>query len=162
MTVNPIPEGFHTLTPHLNVSDGAGAIDFYKKAFGAEEINRHLMPDGKKIMHALLQIGSSRFMLNDEFPEMMVKGPKALGGTPVTLALYVADVDALFSRAVAAGATVAMPLTDMFWGDRYAQVTDPFGHKWELCQHIEDVTPEESARRAAKLFGGQGGKDCAS
>ena len=154
MTVNPIPDGFHTLTPHLNVNDGAAAIAFYQKAFGAEEINRHLMPDGKKIMHALLQIGSSRFMLNDEFPEMMVKGPKALGGTPVTLALYVEDVDSLFNRAVAAGATVNMPLTDMFWGDRYAQVTDPFGHKWELCKHIEDVTPEESARRAAKLFGG--------
>ncbi len=154
MTVKRVPDGFHTLTPHLNVNDADAAIAFYKKAFGAEEINRHLMPDGRKIMHALLQIGSSRLMLNDEFPEMMVKGPKALGGTPVTLALYVEDVDALFARAVAAGATVAMPLTDMFWGDRYAQVTDPFGHKWELCSHIEDVTPEESANRAKKLFGG--------
>ena len=154
MPVNPIPDGFHTLTPHLTVRDAAAAIEFYKKAFGAVETVRHAGPDGKTIMHASLRIGDSPFMLNDEFPEMGGKGPQALGGTPVTIHLYSGDVDALFARAVAAGAKVTMPLADQFWGSRYGQLEDPFGHRWSLAQHIEDVTPEESARRMKKLFGG--------
>ena len=154
MAVQPIPDGFHTLTPHLTVRDAAAAIAFYQAAFGAVELSRHAMPDGKAIMHALLQIGDSRLMLNDEFPQMGSSGPQSLGGTPVYLNLYVKEVDALFARAIAAGAKVLMPVGDMFWGDRYGQLEDPFGHKWSIATHIEDVTPEESARRAAKLFGG--------
>ena len=154
MPVNPIPDGFHTLTPHLTMKDAAAAIEFYKKAFGAVELERHNGPDGKSIMHATLKIGDSRFMLNDEFPEMGGKGPLALGGTPVTLHVAVEAVDEAFARAVAAGAKVTMPLADMFWGDRYGQLEDPFGHKWSLATHIEDVSPEESARRMQKAFGG--------
>ena len=154
MAVNPIPDGFHTLTPHLTVRDGAAAIEFNKNALGAVEVNRHPGPDGKSIMHALLRVGDFHFMLNDEWPEMGAKGPQSLGGSPVYLNLYVRNVDEAFARAVAAGAKVTMPLADMFWGDRYGQLEDPFGHKWSLATHIEDVSPEESARRMRKEFGG--------
>ena len=154
MPVKPIPDGFHTLTPHLTMKDAAAAIEFYKKAFGAVELERHHGPDGKSIMHATLKIGDSRFMLNDEFPEMGGKGPQTLGGSPVCMHISVAAVDEWFARAVAAGAKVTMPLADMFWGDRYGQIEDPFGHKWSLATHLEDVTPEESARRMLKAFGG--------
>ena len=151
--VQPIPPGFHTLTPHLVVKDASNAIEFYKKAFGAEEIRRAPAPDGKSLMHAELQIGDSRLMLVDEFPEMDCRGPKSIGGTPVTIHMFVEDVDAAFSNAVAAGAEVKMPLDDMFWGDRYGVLTDPFGHSWSLATHKEDLTPEEIAKRVQEAFG---------
>lgn len=141
--VKPIPEGMHTITPHLVCEGAAEAIEFYKKAFGAVERGRMPGPDGK-IMHAMLSIGDSPLMLNDDFPEMAGgRGPKALQGSPVTLHLYVEDVDAAFAKAVAAGATVRMPVADMFWGDRYGQVTDPFGHHWSLATHKQDLTSEQ-------------------
>jgi len=151
--VRHIPEGFRTITPHLVMRDASRAIDFYKKAFGAEEVNRAPGPDGKSIMHATLQIGDSRIMLCDEYP-MMERwvAPASLKGTTVAICLYVEDADALFNRAVAAGATVSMPLENMFWGDRYGKVTDPYGHEWEIATHIEDVSPEELGRRAAECF----------
>jgi PhnB protein len=150
--VEPIPSGFHTLTPHLVVKGASQAIEFYKKAFGAEEIGRAPGPDGKSLMHAELKIGDSRLMLVDEFPEMDCRGPQSIGGTPVTIHMYVKDADAAFSRAVAAGAQVRMPLEDMFWGDRYGVLTDPFGHAWSIATHKEDVTPEEIAKRAQAAF----------
>src|SRR5262249_19477473 len=122
--VKAIPEGFHTVTPGLVVNDGARAIDFYKKAFGAEEIARMTGPDGRSVMHAELKIGNSMIFLGDEMPAMNAISPKTLKGSPITLHLYVEDVDAAFKRAVAAGATVEMPVADMFWGDRYGKVTD--------------------------------------
>ncbi|HET6371675.1 MAG TPA: VOC family protein [Candidatus Polarisedimenticolia bacterium] len=142
----PVPEGFHTVTPHLIVKGAAAAIDFYKKAFGAEEIHRMPGPDGS-VMHAEIKIGDSRLMINDEFPSYGKLGPKSIGGSPVTLHLYVTDVDALFDRAVKAGAKATMPLADMFWGDRYGQVEDPYGHQWSLGTHKEDLTPEETIAR---------------
>ena len=153
MAVKPIPDGFHTLTPHIVVSDAAAAIDFYKEAFGAKEAMRMPGPGGK-IMHALIQIGDSKVMLNDEFPEMGgALSPSSLGGSPVTLTLYVPDVDRTFEQAIAAGATVKMPAADQFWGDRYGMLTDPFGHLWAVANHIEDLTPEQIAQRAAAFSG---------
>lgn len=143
-----IPEGYHTVTPTLIVRDGARAIDFYKRAFGAEETMRMPGPDGRKVMHAELRIGDSPVMLSDEFPEWDTKSPESYGGTPVTLYLYVSDVDAAFKRAVDAGAKVKMPVTDMFWGDRLGKVVDPFGHQWGIATHVETVAPDELARRA--------------
>ncbi|MFC3377589.1 VOC family protein [Rugamonas sp. CCM 8940] len=140
--VNPIPEGMHTITPHLVCDNAAKAIEFYKKAFGAEEGGRLPGEDGK-IMHAIMRIGDSAFMLADEFPHWGSLAPNSLKGTPVTIHLYVKDVDAAFARAVDAGAVVKMPLADMFWGDRYGIVTDPCGHQWSLASHVKDVTPEE-------------------
>ena len=151
MAPKPVPEGYHTLTPHLVVGDANKAIEFYKKAFGAEEITRMPGPGGK-IMHASIRIGNSVVMLNDEYPDMGSRSPKSIGGTPVTLNLYVENVDKLWDRAVAAGATVTMPLADMFWGDRYGMVTDPYGHRWSLATHKEDVSPEETMKRAAAAF----------
>jgi PhnB protein len=145
--VKPIPEGYHTLTPYLTVHDGAGAIDFYKKAFGAQEEFRLESPPGK-IGHAELRIGDSKIMLSEEMPGGSCRSPKSLGGTTITLFLYVEDVDRSFQQAVAAGAKVAMPVADMFWGDRYGQVTDPFGHSWGMATHKEDLTPEELDKRA--------------
>src|SRR5262245_22832293 len=130
--VKPIPSGFHTLTPHLVVKDAVQAIEFYKKAFGAEEMGRAPGPDGKTLMHAERKIGDSRIFLVDEFPDMNCHGPQSIGGTPVTIHMYVDDVDSAFAKAVAAGATVRMPLTDMFWGDRYGLLADPFGHLWSM------------------------------
>jgi uncharacterized glyoxalase superfamily protein PhnB len=140
-----IPPGFHTLTPHLTLSNASEAIEFYKKAFGAEEIRRMPAPDGKRIFHAMVKIGDSFLMLADEFPEAGCgsNSAKELSGTPVTFHLYVENVDAAFERAVNAGAKVAMPLENMVWGDRYGRVTDPFGNEWSLATHIKDVTPEE-------------------
>jgi PhnB protein len=150
--VKPIPEGMHSLTPHL-ICDGAiDAIAFYTQAFGAVEMMRMPGPPGK-LMHAMLRIGDSVLMLNDEFPEHGMLGPKALKGTPVTLHLYVEDVDASFARALAAGATVKMPVADMFWGDRYGQLEDPFGHRWSLATHKRDVSPEEMREAMAKSCG---------
>ena len=148
--VRKIPEGFHTLTPHLVVRGGAQAIEFYKKAFGAEEVMRMAVPDGTAIGHAELRIGDSIFFLADEFPQC--QSPQTLGGSAVTLHLYVEDCDKVFNRAVAAGAQVRMPPTDMFWGDRYGQVIDPFGHLWAMSTHKEDVAPDEMARRAQAAF----------
>ena len=143
----PIPDGFHTVTPHLTMKNAGEAIEFYRKAFGAEEVARMPGPGGS-VMHAEIRIGDSPIMLNDEFPEHGARGPKTIGGTPVSIHLYVNDVDALFDRAVKAGAKVTMPIADMFWGDRFGKLEDPFGHQWSLATHKEDVTPEECMERA--------------
>src|SRR5262245_6252594 len=150
--VKRVPDGMHTVTPHLAVRGAAAAIDFYKRAFGARELGRHACPDSQAIMHAEIQIGDSKVMLNDEFPEMGCAGPQSLGGSAVTLHLQVEDVDALFDQAVKAGATVLMPVQDMFWGDRYGQLTDPFGHRWSIASHVRDVSPEELMKAAAEAF----------
>ena len=150
--VKPVTDGYHTVTPHLVVRDAAKAIEFYKKAFGAKEAFRMPGPDGK-LMHAEIQIGDSMVMLSDEFPEYGSKSPQALGGSPVNILLYVENADKVFQQAVAAGATVTMPLADQFWGDRYGKLADPFGHQWSVATHIEDVAPEEMAKRAAKAMG---------
>jgi PhnB protein len=141
-----IPEGFHTVTPYLVIRDAAGAIEFYKQAFGAEELFRIEGPPGK-IGHAEIKIGDSIIMLSDEYPGGNCRSPQSLGGTPVNILLYVKDVDQAFNQAVSAGAKVDMPLADMFWGDRYGQVTDPYGHSWSLATHKEDVPPEELQQR---------------
>ena len=137
--VKPIPDGMHAVTPHLVVAGAADAIEFYKKAFGAVEESRLPGPGGK-LMHALIRIGGGAIMLADEFPEWGSFGPKALKGTPVTIHLYVDDADAFAARAVKAGAKITMPLDDMFWGDRYGIVEDPFGHRWSIGTHVRDVT----------------------
>lgn len=152
MAVNPIPDGMHTITPHLVINGAAQAIDFYKRAFGAQELGRHTTPDGK-IMHALLKIGDSHLMLADEFPGPgCLKSAQALGGSPVVINIYVPDVDAVWKRATDAGAQVAFPLSDQFWGDRYGQVTDPFGIRWALATHVEDVSPAQVEERAKAAF----------
>jgi uncharacterized glyoxalase superfamily protein PhnB len=153
--VKRVPEGMHTVTPHLVVRDAAKAIEFYKKAFGAKELRRAPGPGGK-IMHAEIQIGDSRIFLNDEFPEMGSRSPLALNGTPVTIHLQVEDVDALYQQATKAGAKVVMPLADQFWGDRYGIVTDPFGHQWSLGAHVKDLTPEEMQKAAQAAFASMG------
>ena len=140
--VKPIPEGMHTLTPHLVCAGAAQAIDFYTRAFGATELMRMPGPDGR-LMHASLKVGDSTLMLFDEMPEWGALGPKALKGSPVTIHMMVPDVDAAFARAVAAGATVKMPVADMFWGDRYGKLADPFGHEWAIATRILDLTPEQ-------------------
>lgn len=145
----PVPEGCHTVTPHLCVKGAGQFIEFCARAFGAREVMRMPGPDGQSIMHAEIQIGDSKIFLNDESPEMGALSPASIGGNPVALHLYVADCDALFAQAVAAGATVRMPLTDMFWGDRYGQIADPFGYVWALATHKEDLTADEMGRRAA-------------
>jgi uncharacterized glyoxalase superfamily protein PhnB len=136
------PKGFSSVTPHLVIKDCANAIDFYKKALGAQEIYQSRMPDGK-IMHAMIQIGNSIIMLADEFPAMGAVGPNTLGGTSTTLHIYTDDADKLFNQAVSVGATPVMPIADMFWGDRYGQIKDPYGHSWAIATHIRDVSPEE-------------------
>jgi PhnB protein len=146
-----IPDGFHTMTPHIVVQDAARAIDFYKKAFGAQENGRHLAPDGKSIMHAQLRIGDSMLMLAGEFPPMSVS-PKSRGGTSVTLHLYVDNADEVFDRAVKAGCTIKMPIMDQFWGDRYGLLEDPFGHLWSIATHTLDLTPEQMAAGAKAAF----------
>ena len=141
-----------TIIAHLIVNEGPKALDFYKKAFGAEILGVHKTPDGK-VMHAELSVGGARLMLADEFPGMGSGSAKTLGGSPVVLNLYVQeDVDDLFNQAVGAGGTVVMPLANQFWGDRYGQIKDPFGHIWALGQHVEDVAPEEMERRAREAF----------
>ena len=147
-----IPEGYHTVTPHLVIKGADKALEFYKKAFGAEEICRIPGPGGS-IMHAELKIGNSHLMLNDEMPDYGALGPQTIGGTSVTLHLYVNDVDAFFKRAIQSGAKEEMAVADMFWGDRYGKLVDPFGHKWSVATHKEDVSPEEMGRRMEKEFG---------
>ncbi len=153
MSVKPIPERFHTLTPHMIIKDCGKAMDFYKKAFGAEEICRMPGPGGQGVMHCELQIGDSVLMACDEFPNMGSKSPQTLGGTCIKLHLYVTDVDAAFRKAVDAGCEAIMPPQDMFWGDRYSGVKDPFGHEWSIATHIADPTPEEMAKGAEAMFG---------
>jgi PhnB protein len=148
--VKPIPEGMHSVTPHLVIHGAAKAIDFYKRAFGAQEIGRHATPDGR-LMHAAIKIGDSHIFLADEFPEMGSKAPSG-GGCPVSLHLYVEDTDKVFNQAISAGAKSTMPVQNMFWGDRYGQLTDPFGHCWSVATRIESVTPEEMKRRSEALY----------
>lgn len=141
-TIKPIPDGMHTVTPHLICAGAADAIEFYKRAFNAVEIAR-LPGERGKLMHAAMRIGDSTIMLADEFPEFGSRSPKSLHGSPVTIHLYVKDADAFVAQAVAAGATVTMPVQDMFWGDRYGQLEDPFGHRWSVGTHVRDVPREQ-------------------
>lgn len=148
--VRPIPEGFHSITPHLVCEGAAEALAFYRQAFGAVELYRMPGPAGR-LMHAEMRFGDSVVMLADDFPEYGSRGPRALQGTSVTIHLYVEDADAVWERALAAGATPVMPLEDAFWGDRYGQVQDPFGHRWSIATHQRDLTPqqlEEAMRKA--------------
>lgn len=147
--VKPIPDGMRTVTPHLICDGATDAIEFYKKAFNAVELGRVPGPQGK-LLHAMIRIGDSTVMLVDEFPDWGSIGPKSLKGSPVTIHLYTQDVDALFKQAVAAGAKVAMPVEDMFWGDRYGKLEDPFGHHWSIATHVRDVKPEELKEAAQK------------
>jgi PhnB protein len=147
-----VREGYQTVTAALTVRNGADAIEFYKKAFGAEEIMRVPGPDGKSLMHAEIRVGNSRIMLGDESPAMGCLAPVTLGGPGGSLYVYVPDVDAAFKRAVAAGAKALMPVTDMFYGDRFGQVEDPSGHRWGLATHVEDVAPDEMMRRQREFF----------
>lgn len=153
VAVKPVPDDMRTVTPHLTCAGAAAAIEFYKKAFGATELARLTGDDGL-IMHAMVRIGDSMVMLHDEFEAMCALGPKARGGTSVTIHLSVDDVDAWFDRAVAAGAVVKMPLEDMFWGDRYGVVEDPCGHAWSLATHIHDYTPEQIKANFKRACGG--------
>jgi PhnB protein len=149
--VQAVPKGFHTLTPHLIIRGAADAVEFYKQAFGAEEIVRMLSPE-RKILHAELQIGDSIIFICEEMPQMGCNGPEALGGTPVTIHIYVDDVDTLFNCAVMAGATVTMPVNNMFWGDRYGKLSDPFGHNWSIASKVEELTGEEIQKRQEAFF----------
>lgn len=144
-----IPADMHTVTPHLVCAGAADAVEFYKKAFGAVELMRLPAPDGK-LMHAAVRIGDSRVMLVDENPQWKIFGPTVLKGTPVTIHLQVPDADEVFAQATGAGAQVVMPLTDMFWGDRYGVVADPFGHHWSIATRLHDLTPEQIQAAAAE------------
>jgi PhnB protein len=146
MATQPIPEGYHTVTPYLAVDDAAEAIEYYTKAFGAKERARMETPDGK-IGHAELEIGDSLVMLSDPFPQASTRSPKELGGTSVSVFMYVEDVDAVVKQAVDAGAKVTMEVADQFWGDRFGTVADPFGHVWAIATHVEDLTADEIAER---------------
>jgi len=148
--VKPIPEGMHSLTPHLMCAGASDAIAFYVRAFGAVEEMRLPGPQGR-LMHAMIRIGDSALMLVDESPEQGIFGPKSLNGSPVTIHLFVEDVDATVARAVAAGATITMPVADMFWGDRYARLDDPFGHHWSVATHTRDVSPEQMQQAMAAM-----------
>ena len=150
MAVKAVPDHYPIVTPYLCIKGAADAIEFYKKAFGATEVMRLAQPDGR-VGHAELQFGDSRLMLADEFPEMGFKSPRAIGGTPVMLHLYVEDVDTVIGRAVANGAKVLHPVKDQFYGDRSGSVTDPYGHVWHVATHKEDLSPEEIGRRAAAM-----------
>lgn len=162
--VNPIPKGYETITPHIVVKDAAGAIEFYKKVFGATEDNRRVMPDkdgNEKVFHAVISIGTSKLMLVDEFPEMCgdnvaggekVGAPKTIGGNSAFLFMYLENVDEIFDKAQKAGAKVIIPLMDAFWGDRYGQFKDPFGHIWEVATHKKDLSNEELERAAKEAF----------
>lgn len=147
MSINPIPEGYHTVTPYLIVDDANAAIEFYARAFGAEELFR--LPMGDKIGHAEIRIGDCNLMLSDEWPDMQALGPTARGGATASFMIYIQDVDAAFNRALAAGARVDKAVQNQFWGDRMGSVIDPYGHKWMLATHVEDVEPAEMQSRMA-------------
>jgi PhnB protein len=151
MSVRPIPDGYHSVTPYLIVSNAARALDFYKQAFGATELMRMEQPGGK-VGHAEIQIGDSRVMLADEFPEMGAKSPESLGGSPVGLMIYVPDVDARFKQALAAGSKELRPVQDQFYGDRSGTLVDPFGHQWTIGTHKEDLSDEEIKQRMAAMM----------
>ena len=150
--VKPVPDGMHTVTPHLICAGADAAIEFYKKAFNAVEMVRLPGPQGR-LMHACIRIGDSQLMLVDEMPEWGAFGPKSLKGSPVTIHLQVEDVDAFVARAVGAGAKITMPVDDMFWGDRYGKLEDPFGHHWSVATHIRDVSPDELQQAMQKMGG---------
>ena len=151
MAVQPVPEGYHTITPYLAVEDASAAIDFYQRALGAKERVRMSGP-GDSVMHAELEIGDSLVMLSDPFPQASTKPPKELGGTSVSIFAYVEDIDAVYKQAIDAGATSLMEPDDMFWGDRFGSVQDPFGHSWTIATHVEDVSPEEMEKRSTEFF----------
>jgi PhnB protein len=151
MSVKPVPDGYHTVTPYLIISGAAAALEFYKMAFGATELFRMDAPGGK-IGHAEIKIGDSPIMLADEYPDMGYRGPKAIGGTPVSIMIYVEDVDTVFNRTVAAGAKVKQAVKDQFYGDRSGTLEDPFGHVWTIATHKEDLTPEEIGKRAQECM----------
>jgi PhnB protein len=155
-SVKPIPDGYHSVTPYLVIKGAAAAIEFYRQVFGATEVLRLAGAAPDQIGHAEIMIGDSHVMLADECPEMEFRGPKSIGGTPVSLMVYVTDVDAVFQRALAGGAKEMQPLTDKFYGDRAGTFEDPFGHVWTVATHVEDVTQEEVERRAAALYAKQG------
>lgn len=155
MSVNPIPDGYHSVTPYLIVDDAEAALKFYREALGAEEVVR--LPMGGKIGHAEIRIGNSMVMLSDEWPDMGALGPKTRGGATSSFVLYVEDADKAFDRAVKAGAKVDKPVENQFWGDRMGSVTDPFGHKWSFGSHVEDVSPEEMKKRMDAWATQQGG-----
>ena len=152
-TVKPIPDGYPRVTPYLHVDGASKAIEFYRTVFGAKERMRMAGPDGR-IGHAELELGNSMIMVADEHPDMNIRGPKSIGGTPVTVLVYVEDVDRAFERALKAGAKELRPVENQFYGDRSGQFEDPFGHQWNVATHVEDVPPDEMAKRAAKMMGG--------
>jgi PhnB protein len=156
MAVKPIPEGYHTVTPYLAIDGATDAIEFYKKAFGANERLRMDGPDGS-IAHAEIEIGDSLVMISDPFPQSTVKAPNQIGGTSASIFLYVEDVDAVVKKAVDAGAKIEMEPADQFWGDRFGTVTDPYGHVWSVATHVEDVPPEEMAERAKTAMAAMSG-----
>jgi len=156
MAVKPIPEGYHTVTPYLIVNNASEAIQFYKKALGAIEVLRLPSPDGK-VMHAEIKIGDSMVMLADEFPDRDIRGPLSLGGSPVSICLYVEDVDKAFKRAVDAGGEESRPLQDQFYGDRSGTIKDPYGHNWTIATHKEDLTNDEIEKRFAEMMQQHGG-----
>ena len=158
MAVSHIPPGQHTVSPHLVIRGAGKAIDFYKQAFGAVEIMRMPGPDGVTLAHAEIKIGDSIVFLADEWPGSHVAAPAKFGGTTVSIHLYVPNADAVFAQALAAGAKVSMPMMDMFWGDRFGKVTDPFGHEWSIATHVEDVPPAEMGKRAAEAMKHMGEK----
>jgi PhnB protein len=149
----PLPDGYPRVSPYLIVDGASDAIDFYTKVLGATERMRMPAPEGK-VGHCELQVGDSVIMLADEFPDMGARSPKAIGGTPVTLSVYVEDVDSAFAMAIEAGAKALQPVENKFYGDRAGQLEDPWGHQWNLATHVEDVAPDEMARRAAEITGG--------
>ena len=154
-SVKPIPAGHHTVTPYLSIKNGAQALEFYKKAFGAKEAYKLMLPDGR-LGHAEIQVGDSVIMLADEFPEHGGKSPQTLGGSPVSIHLYVENVDSFFQKAVAAGAKARKPVSDQFYGDRSGQLEDPYGHLWWVATHKEDVSPDEMQKRVQAMFASKG------
>lgn len=153
MTVEPIPDGYPRVTPYLHVDGASAAIDFYTEVLGATERMRMPGDTPDSIGHAELELGDSVIMLSDEYPDMDIRGPKSLGGSPVTISVYVEDVDAVFDRAVSAGGRALRAPEDQFYGDRSGQFEDPFGHRWSVASHVEDVPPDEMQRRAAEAAG---------
>lgn len=154
--VKKIPEGYHSITPSLIVQNGLKAIEYYRKVFGAHVRGPMMTPDGNSVAHAELQIGDSKLMLSDEFPEMKMLSPASVGGTPVSLYVYVDDVDKTFDLAVAEGATVLNPVADQFWGDRHGNIVDPFGHVWSIATHIKDLSEDEMKKAAEEAFSKKG------